>query len=141
MRTRFDTATDWLPVSGRRPVCRRNGCPLPATDDIVELCPGHGGVSGAELPRNVGGRRVGLPVTPTLSMPGPWANLAACAKPTGVDFFSEARSEILRAKAICTGCPVVAECGQYALENDERFGVWGGLSEHDRRRLRKAPAA
>lgn len=38
-------------------------------------------------------------------------------------------------KRICRGCEVRAECLEYALTHDERFGVWGGLSERERRRL------
>jgi hypothetical protein len=41
------------------------------------------------------------------------------------------------AKKICTGCEVKAQCLEYALANDERFGIWGGLSERERRRLRR----
>ena len=36
---------------------------------------------------------------------------------------------------MCAGCEVRAECLQFALDNDERFGVWGGLSERERRPL------
>ena len=42
-----------------------------------------------------------------------------------------------RRQAICTSCEVRAQCLEYALENDERFGIWGGLSERERRKLRK----
>lgn len=38
-----------------------------------------------------------------------------------------------RAKAICRNCPVIAPCRRYALSANERFGVWGGLSESERR--------
>ena len=41
------------------------------------------------------------------------------------------------AKRICTGCNVKAQCLEYALANDERFGIWGGLSERERRKLKK----
>jgi WhiB family redox-sensing transcriptional regulator len=37
------------------------------------------------------------------------------------------------AKKICERCPVLAECRSYALEREERFGVWGGLTEAERR--------
>lgn len=103
----------------------------------MELCPGHGGVSGAELPPNVGGRRIGLPVPSTFLMPGPWVDDAACAEATGVNFFSEAPTEIARAKGVCSKCPVVTECGEFALANGERFGVWGGFSERERTKLRR----
>lgn len=43
------------------------------------------------------------------------------------------------ARRICARCPVTAECLAYALDNDERFGVWGGKSERERRRLRRCP--
>lgn len=40
------------------------------------------------------------------------------------------------AKSVCGGCPVLVECGEYALAAREPFGIWGGMSERDRRRLR-----
>ena len=41
------------------------------------------------------------------------------------------------AKRVCRSCDVRAECLEYALENDERFGIWGGMSERERRRLKR----
>lgn len=41
------------------------------------------------------------------------------------------------AKRVCDGCPVRAECAAHALQANEEYGVWGGLSEHDRVRLRE----
>jgi Transcription factor WhiB len=40
---------------------------------------------------------------------------------------------------VCAGCEVRAECLQYALDHSERFGVWGGLSERERRELGRQP--
>jgi WhiB family redox-sensing transcriptional regulator len=40
-----------------------------------------------------------------------------------------------KAKAICRRCPVRDECLSAAFENDERFGIWGGLTEKERRKL------
>ena len=37
------------------------------------------------------------------------------------------------AKAVCAACPIRTECLDYAIENGERFGIWGGMTEHDRR--------
>lgn len=45
--------------------------------------------------------------------------------------------EVVEAKAICRRCPVQAMCGEYALANNERFGVWGGMSETERKRIRR----
>ncbi len=62
-------------------------------------------------------------------------------------FFSErSNGEVQRAKRICNGdpltgikpCPVRTACLDYALTQGERFGVWGGCSERERRRLQKA---
>jgi WhiB family redox-sensing transcriptional regulator len=41
------------------------------------------------------------------------------------------------AKQVCAGCTVREACLEYALDNCERFGVWGGLSERERRRIRR----
>lgn len=48
----------------------------------------------------------------------------------------DARAEAA-AKAVCAGCEVRAECLQYALDNNERFGVWGGASESERAAMRR----
>ena len=41
----------------------------------------------------------------------------------------------LAAKAVCAGCPVLLQCREHALAAREPYGVWGGLSEHDREEL------
>ena len=43
---------------------------------------------------------------------------------------------VARAKAVCAGCPVREACLEFALANDERWGVWGGTSERQRRAMR-----
>ncbi len=53
-------------------------------------------------------------------------------------FFPDKGGSTREAKSICARCPVAAECLDYALDNDERFGIWGGLSERDRRVIKKA---
>jgi WhiB family transcriptional regulator, redox-sensing transcriptional regulator len=65
-----------------------------------------------------------------------WQQRALCAETDPETFFPDRGGSTREAKRICTGCEVRAECLEYALANDERFGVWGGLSEQERRRLR-----
>lgn len=65
-----------------------------------------------------------------------WTTLAACKGMPADLFFTERGKSTAEAKAVCAGCPVREQCLDYAMANTERFGVWGGLSEHERRRLR-----
>ncbi|GAA2422949.1 WhiB family transcriptional regulator [Streptomyces glaucus] len=67
-----------------------------------------------------------------------WQEEALCAQ-TGSDFFfPEPGSSVREAKRICALCPIRSACLEYALDHDERFGVWGGLSEKERLELRRA---
>jgi WhiB family redox-sensing transcriptional regulator len=66
-----------------------------------------------------------------------WQRRANCL---GVDpdlFFPERGGSTREAKEVCRGCVVREECLQYALSNGEKFGIWGGLSERERRKLRR----
>jgi WhiB family transcriptional regulator, redox-sensing transcriptional regulator len=65
-----------------------------------------------------------------------WRLDALCAETDPEAFFPEKGGSTREAKRVCTGCAVRAECLEFALANDERFGIWGGLSERERRRLR-----
>ena len=67
-----------------------------------------------------------------------WRLDALCAETDPEAFFPEKGGSTREAKRVCSGCEVRAECLEYALANDERFGIWGGLSERERRRLRRA---
>lgn len=69
-----------------------------------------------------------------------WKKRAVCAQTDPEAFFPEKGGSTKEAKRVCQGCEVTAECLKYALKNDERFGVWGGLSERERRQLKKAAA-
>ena len=60
-----------------------------------------------------------------------------CAQTDPEAFFPEKGGSTREAKKVCVGCEVRAECLEYALANDERFGIWGGLSERERRKLKK----
>ena len=67
-----------------------------------------------------------------------WQERALCAQTDPESFFPEKGGSTREAKKICTGCEVRSECLEYALAHDERFGIWGGLSERERRRLKRA---
>ncbi|EWC62414.1 Sporulation regulatory protein WhiB [Actinokineospora spheciospongiae] len=66
-----------------------------------------------------------------------WQERALCAQTDPEAFFPEKGGSTREAKRICLGCEVRAECLDYALAHDERFGIWGGLSERERRKLKK----
>lgn len=75
--------------------------------------------------------------TLTLVEEADWHDRALCAQTDPEAFFPEKGGSTREAKKICTGCEVRAECLSFALANDERFGIWGGLSERERRRLKR----
>lgn len=66
-----------------------------------------------------------------------WQSDALCAQTDPESFFPEKGGSTREAKRICESCEVRSDCLEYALENDERFGIWGGLSERERRKLRR----
>jgi WhiB family transcriptional regulator, redox-sensing transcriptional regulator len=66
-----------------------------------------------------------------------WQENALCAQTDPEAFFPEKGGSTREAKRICLGCDVRDKCLEYALANDERFGIWGGLSERERRRLKR----
>ena len=66
-----------------------------------------------------------------------WTERALCAETDPEAFFPEKGGSTREAKKVCLGCDVRSECLEYALMNDERFGIWGGLSERERRRLKR----
>ncbi|WP_324615158.1 WhiB family transcriptional regulator [Nesterenkonia sedimenti] len=66
-----------------------------------------------------------------------WQVDALCAQTDPEAFFPEKGGSTRDAKKVCAACTVKQECLDYALANDERFGIWGGLSERERRKLKK----
>ncbi|AII08554.1 transcription factor WhiB [Rhodococcus wratislaviensis] len=70
-----------------------------------------------------------------------WRELASCRGVASSVFFSpdgerghaRARREA-NAQQICQDCPVLAQCRDHALTEDEPYGIWGGMTEADRRR-------
>jgi len=71
-----------------------------------------------------------------------WQQRASCrGQPLDV-FFPGENADYARARTICSGCPVRADCLEYALTPPiERFGFWGGATERERQRMRRRPAA
>lgn len=65
----------------------------------------------------------------------PWAEDALCAQTDPELWFPEKGGSTREAKKTCAQCFVQAECLSYALSTDERFGIWGGLSERERRAI------
>ncbi len=66
-----------------------------------------------------------------------WQTDALCAQTDPEAFFPEKGGSTRDAKRVCEACPVSGQCLDYAMSNDEKFGIWGGLSERERRRLRR----
>jgi WhiB family redox-sensing transcriptional regulator len=66
-----------------------------------------------------------------------WHDRANCKGANADLFFPERGASTRTAKAICRQCPVRAECLEFALRSGEKFGIWGGLSERERRRVRR----
>ncbi|WP_332112992.1 WhiB family transcriptional regulator [Streptomyces sp. ActVer] len=66
-----------------------------------------------------------------------WRDQAACRDEDAETFFPvgttpPALAKTRRAKVVCSGCPVLQECGAWALDTRQAYGVWGGMSERER---------
>lgn len=66
-----------------------------------------------------------------------WQDYANCRGADADLFFPERGASTRRAKAICGECQVRNECLDFAIEIGEKFGIWGGMSERERRRVRR----
>ncbi|MGW3269057.1 WhiB family transcriptional regulator [Streptomyces sp. NPDC001056] len=74
-----------------------------------------------------------------------WREYGACTREDPDLFFpigntGPALLQIDEAKAVCHRCPVLERCASWALEMGEAHGVWGGMSEDDRRRIKRRAA-
>jgi WhiB family redox-sensing transcriptional regulator len=65
-----------------------------------------------------------------------WMAHGACKDRTDVSFFPGRGEDSDPAKKVCYGCPVRLQCLTYAMQQGEKYGIWGGLSERDRKRIR-----
>ncbi len=63
-----------------------------------------------------------------------WAERALCRGYDPELFFPHASALADLAKSVCARCPVRRQCADYALTTGQEFGVWGGMSEEERRR-------
>ena len=66
-----------------------------------------------------------------------WTDEANCKGQDADLFFPERGASTRKAKAVCRACIVQVDCLEYAVENSEKFGIWGGLSERERRKVKR----
>lgn len=70
-----------------------------------------------------------------------WQDDALCAQTDPEAFFPEKGGSPRNARLVCSRCPVREQCLEDALARDERFGIWGGKSERERRAIKRQRAA
>ena len=73
-----------------------------------------------------------------IAKPEPWKQYGACATADPDLFFPKRGGDTSQAKAICASCQCRKACLEYALRHGEKYGIWGGKSERERRVLRRA---
>jgi WhiB family redox-sensing transcriptional regulator len=84
---------------------------------------------------------VAIPLHHWMDDERPWVALAACRDADPELFFSDGNGGgTAVALRICAGCAVAEECLEWALTARAAFGVWGGTTEQDRRRLQRRSA-
>ncbi len=69
-----------------------------------------------------------------------WRDDALCAQVGGDLWFPEKGGSVMDARKICAQCPVAEQCLQYALDTNQRDGIYGGTTPMQRRALRRAAA-
>jgi WhiB family redox-sensing transcriptional regulator len=151
LATEFDITTSAIYYHTRvRQVPRQPRQPRNARPDQLYTCQGCGqtkqfkpGRDGAKPTHCRYCKRVDLgPRQTHAGVPQLLAAEGTCAQIGDTDlFYPDKGGSNKKAKAVCRACPVAAECLDYALANNERFGIWGGLSERERRKLTKTTAA
>jgi WhiB family redox-sensing transcriptional regulator len=78
-----------------------------------------------------------MATTLTTYDPDLWREDAACRDLDTAIFFPETDDDVAAAKAVCATCPVRESCLEFALVTRQDDGVWGGLDENERRRVRR----
>ncbi|HEX2296088.1 MAG TPA: WhiB family transcriptional regulator [Actinomycetota bacterium] len=76
-----------------------------------------------------------------------WQEEAACRPYDNLTFFGEEGESELekqaresRAKAVCRTCPVAEPCLEFAMETNQKYGIWGGLTDKERASLKRRRA-
>ncbi|HEY4607498.1 MAG TPA: WhiB family transcriptional regulator [Acidimicrobiia bacterium] len=80
------------------------------------------------------------PLQLTTELAADWRNRAACAGYNHALFFPVGDADeiaVERARDVCFTCPVTEDCLEYALETNQRAGIWGGTTEEERKSLRR----
>lgn len=80
--------------------------------------------------------RYRLPTAAWLVQREDWQQQGACYRTGALRFFPPQGGDSRTPKAICRDCPVQFQCLEYAMRTNQRYGVWGGKSEKERRRIR-----
>lgn len=80
---------------------------------------------------------VDMQATDPGGLEGDWRDDALCAQVDPELFFPDTGGSPVAAKRVCGRCHVRAECLEYALATCQRWGVWGGMSEQERRKLKR----
>ena len=74
---------------------------------------------------------------PLIRTRGDWRDAALCAQTDPTLFYPPNGAQSGDAKAVCAACPVADQCLRWALEHDERYGIWGGKTFRQRRELKR----
>jgi WhiB family redox-sensing transcriptional regulator len=77
------------------------------------------------------------PVDCTLIGRSGWHMLAACRGRPDVSFFPQRGESTRAARDLCAACPVSTDCLEDALAHEHTVGVWGGMTERERKRLKR----
>lgn len=75
-----------------------------------------------------------------LSNDSSWPAQSVCSQTDPELFFPEKGGSVRAAKQTCAGCPVVSQCLEQALANDETYGIWGGMTPSQRSQIKKVRA-
>lgn len=128
--------TEVVPVPAAAAIAQRR---TPSAPKPSYLPADHEG--GATLAKSLSERASSMVLSLTLAFEGEeaWRHRARCLDADPGIFFPEKGGSSKEAKRICDQCPSKEACLAYALENEEQFGIWGGLSENERRQLKHAP--